>query len=730
MGKLEKALTPLERATLMHCRLGHASLRIMYETDLVTMGGLTLTPEGMKELAAQGCAWCNLFKLQLMNPKKQTKPRKKQLIHIPVDQPATQKIRTFVYDQKGPWPIPSAGEGYFYAHLFIDATVQGVGKDSGTRTLYLFGSKRIRGEDIRFVMNQWYALMRSIGIDPAIIRLDCLPAHKGDVVMGWINKMLLHNQWSPPGQHAHIGIVERYWYVLCTNMLIAIQQRSAPKAAWFDALLHMTDVENVKRGRLQQEHPSCGYDAVPTASRDISDLHAFYARGSFMLDKGQTQGMFTAPGAVGVWVGRDRDYVLKGHKGSSVWWDGHKHRTVVNNFYIQEKEFTCVNEITSTPTADKVDATNKEWVRDVDTFLHNRNHPESPPQPDEPALTIEDDLDNVDIQSETTDPDEEESHQLTRPNRTCNKTQRYEPDGGTTMYSLVSEWRDQLHGSSLPEPLPAPCISLPCQNIVINLCSGPYDNKEGVSTKLRSKGVGVINVDNDPEYGGGYYADINVDYIFRLLCDLVEARRIAGIVAQVPCGTGSVARLRKLLNATKSPAQLRTAMFPNGVPDMDPSDKKVMHQSELLTWRAACLCIRVHELGGWFLSEGSAVRDNENHPQSHDPAFASHASVLSDSATIEMIKVTGATVVTPAMCALKDDYPQKLLNIILSPRVPTHLAATLHSSQCRHEKGTHKNAFTGAEYGGLPVSQSQTWIEPLCVSLMQLPRSAPREDPT
>ena len=50
--------------------------------------------------------------------------------------------------------------------------------------------------------------------------------------------------------------------------------------------------------------------------------------------------------------------------------------------------------------------------------------------------------------------------------------------------------------------------------IVLNLCCGSYDNTEGISAKLRAHGIGVLDADSDPIYGGGADAHLLANATF------------------------------------------------------------------------------------------------------------------------------------------------------------------------------------------------------------------------
>ena len=81
-------------------------------------------------------------------------------------------------------------------------------------------------------------------------------------------------------------------------------------------------------------------------------------------------------------------------------------------------------------------------------------------------------------------------------------------------------------------------VRLPTQDIVLNVCSGNYYNKDGFSAKGRKLNVGMLDVDNDPMCGGGAQADITNNACLQFLEDLTDSRRVAGIACGQPCAPG------------------------------------------------------------------------------------------------------------------------------------------------------------------------------------------------
>ena len=85
--------------------------------------------------------------------------------------------------------------------------------------------------------------------------------------------------------------------------------------------------------------------------------------------------------------------------------------------------------------------------------------------------------------------------------------------------------------------------ALPTMNLVLNLCGGEYDSTTNISAHMRALDMCVIDVDNNPIYGGGSSADLTANSVFDFLLLLVRSKRVIGVVAAQPCGSGSVVRL-------------------------------------------------------------------------------------------------------------------------------------------------------------------------------------------
>ena len=84
--------------------------------------------------------------------------------------------------------------------------------------------------------------------------------------------------------------------------------------------------------------------------------------------------------------------------------------------------------------------------------------------------------------------------------------------------------------------------------------------------------------------------------------------------------------------------------------------------TELISFRTTHLLHQVHGKGGWFIAECPGMRGDDSRPVDYDPAFADHLSVQGTKHWLILQERTGAIVVSSAMCALREGYPQKLEN--------------------------------------------------------------------
>ncbi|KAL3930081.1 MAG: hypothetical protein SGPRY_001686 [Prymnesium sp.] len=598
MGRLSVSLTPLQKATLDHVRRGHTSLERAIRSSRHTVGGLTLDTKAMAEVAVKGCDVCNAYKLKLVNPREknsypQTTSEARQLV--------------LYYDSFGKVSVPSAQHGYHYAHMFMLPAFN---------VAWLRGSRMLDDVTVAAIVSSATTAIRLwINKDIEILRMDSFSTNKSSHLLAILEKALLHPQWSPPGQHAYLGDLERMWYPVLVRALICMRHGRAPASQWYNAMAHALDVECTLTSAKDTQTPYTKALGIPT---DISDMRAFYAPGRFALDKSALPNKWVERARAGFWVGRDIEFVMAGKQGSAIWWDGHIHRTVVNNFFVQESVFLDLQAPVGPPAREVV-----YNARDKSTMITGIDEPSQVPLSLQRARRETPIVHYGNVCAIICD-DSEANGECS----TCN-------------YG----W----YNARCAMPVVQPELLSPAANIVINLFSGPYNNPNGISACLRSKGVGVLDVDSSPEYGGGRIADLTCNATFNFLVTLIKSGRVNGILAAQPCGSGSVIRLRTSNGDEPGPPPVRSTKFPDRIPHPTPSQAKDIHKAELLSYRTNYLCQLVYEKGGWFFAECPAVRGDDAIAASYDPAFKGHASVQSSPVWKKEFSNTGAVTIVVAM---------------------------------------------------------------------------------
>ena len=214
--------------------------------------------------------------------------------------------------------------------------------------------------------------------------------------------------------------------------------------------------------------------------------------------------------------------------------------------------------------------------------------------------------------------------------------------------------------------------------------------------------------------GGGAAADITANSVFSFTIAILEADIIAGIISAQRCSGGSVVRLREGQGDETKPLMVISQTYPHGVPELPLKHKKELHMTNLISFRTTHLLYLGYSKGGWFISECPALRGDESRPVDFDPAFADHLSVQGTQHWVRLRELTGAIVVTSSMCSLREGYPQKLENFMITQNLLNSLGVRLSTLVCVHPTGTHATSFAGTENGKLDVRSSQRWLPELC----------------
>ena len=97
---------------------------------------------------------------------------------------------------------------------------------------------------------------------------------------------------------------------------------------------------------------------------------------------------------------------------------------------------------------------------------------------------------------------------------------------------------------------------------------GKYSSNTNISSVLCDVNVGVIDLDNDEEHGGGAAADMTANSTFNFCIALVPSDIIVGAISHQKCNEGSVICLREDANDSSKPMAIITQSYPNGKPDL------------------------------------------------------------------------------------------------------------------------------------------------------------------
>ena len=771
MGPLAKNLTELEAAILDHTRRGHPSLKRAAFSRKVTVGGLTVTREGTRQLAILGCDVCNAYKIKLVDPKAK---------HSPSENPDNLTIRIMLYDVFGKVPYPSAQYKYQYSHLFV----------SKLKTIgWLKGSKSLDSPTVVDVHQKIYIELTAYFPNEKIqiIRMDSFSTHRGQEMTKFFLSALQHAQFTPPGQHAFLGDLERWWYPLFLRVLVGLRQSGANRIHWFSAMADALDKECALCNDLGSDAPTCGYQRAFGVVHNVSDLFSFYAPCRFSLDKAGLASKWMERARAGFWVGRDVSFVMNGTVGSAIIWDGNIHRTVVHRYFVQEGGFLNItapgNRLLPTFPATGPRASVVPDVASVDVVGAGPN-PAPMPIPfdlykaamERAAAGVPFASDEVSLSgavssgvamsdgtimaasdvvlspgqaSPVSEPFVPLS--LQRPKRMGADTHRtpavacllcnsdcymelcsncdadWAENGGVTLALShgglpQSDFVDGLspldaYGkfSSSPHNF-SPSSAVPTMRSVLSLMSGDYYAADGYTAQMRAIDRGVIQVDNDEIVGGGVKADLTSNATLAF-CNLVlDSRLVSGVVSAQRCGSGSVVRFRVDESNPDLPEPSRDVFSPDGKAGLLPLYKKEIHTSQLLSYRVTKLSADCFWMGGWFLAECPAMRGDMHSILFYDPAFATHSSVQRNAYWLRLWKATGAICVSMNLCVLRSKYPPKAEDIMFSPNLAGALHQKLKSLACPHPAGTHVVQFSKEPS---ELKKTATWLPELASILVE-----------
>ena len=675
MFTLQSSLTDFEKAKLDHVLRGHASMRRCVESQHHSTGGFKLTADAIKKLAIDGCDLCGAYKIKHLQPKEKEQ--------TPEEDASATNLKLY-YDSFGRVSQPSAQFSYHYAHLFwIPSKVVG----------WLLGStdltKETVGSLIKRVLSAVAAWLPNFTIQ--VLQMDSFSTNRSEYLLKILEEGMIKPNFTPPGQHAYLGDLERMWYTLLVRALIMMRHGEAPRSQWFNAMMHALDVECTLVSRMHGTGPNIsGYERLGLGVPHIDDLFPFYAPSRFALDKDARADKWQERSAPGFWVGRDIDFVMKGKKGAGIFWDGHIHRTIVQNFHVTVSKYLDLTAPNNKQLPD--------FPKDSNPMPGSQPPQQAPAQPQ--------------IQ--------QAPQQRAAPQQvpiTAAATRPRRPGADITYTSFVCEieiLEEQQDGQELNVamavhgPMQQPS---PAADIVLHIACGDYDNANGISALLRVAGCGVVDIDNHEQYGGGAAAHMLNNGVFNFIWQLTRAQRVIGIISGQPCSTGS---LKRLESAEGMPQQVLSQQYPDGMPDLNAAYRKEVHDCALLGYRITALIDIVWSQGGWFIAECPEVRGNPQRILSFNPSFETHSTVMDMQHWQALAQKTGAHRICAAMCALREGYPQKLESIMISPNLAPTLLRQLQALECTHVPGTHDNSFAGEQRGKWNVSSSQTWLLEFC----------------
>jgi hypothetical protein len=102
-----------------------------------------------------------------------------------------------------------------------------------------------------------------------IIRTGSLSAIKSKERAAALADMLIHAQFSPPGQHSYIGDVEKWFYPLVKGAAILLRSRpAAPRSAWYSACEYRLDCMWTEAQRLHSSDARSGFERAGKGKPD------------------------------------------------------------------------------------------------------------------------------------------------------------------------------------------------------------------------------------------------------------------------------------------------------------------------------------------------------------------------------------------------------------------------------------------------------------------------------
>jgi hypothetical protein len=167
------------------------------------------------------------------------------------------------------------------------------------------------------------------------------------------------------------------------------------------------------------------------------------------------------------------------------------------------------------------------------------------------------------------------------------------------------------------------------------------------------------------------------------------------MVCGQPCAPGTVKRLKQIDTPAGEekpycPPPVMNSKYPDGFPDLSPTLARELHNTKRIASRVTALAQKIRQFGGWLIFECPSTRGNKQRLGLYDPAFDLHSGVMGLEYYREIID-KGATIVHAHMCKLREGYPQKPEDYIISDNIVLGLGEALNSLRCTHPFGTHNH---------------------------------------
>ena len=246
-------------------------------------------------------------------------------------------------------------------------------------------------------------------------------------------------------------------------------------------------------------------------------------------------------------------------------------------------------------------------------------------------------------------------------------------------------------------PTPQP-ISINRSGVVLNLFSGPYNRKDGLSAHLRARGYTVIDADNCPTHGGGHAHDILNDQFYDKIETLATSGKLFAVFAAPPCSTFSCSRFFHFKgDGDSGPPPVRDRTHILGLPNVPERHAQELRNANLTVARCMAILNAVALNGGHFVLENPASRSDPTQVVTYDPALAEHGPLWL-MPEVALLKAThSATLITFAQCMIGSKH-QKYTSLLASPLAAAGLTPLTHL-KCNHSKGQH-DALVGKDGQG------------------------------